>query len=196
VNKVDFLVVGVGGQGTIPASDVLALTGLALGYEVKKSETHGMSQRGGSVDSHVRWSSEVYSPLAETGTVDYIISFEVLETARWVNYLRPGGTILINEQRIHPLAVGVGEAEYPSDEALLEAFRARADRVYLLPCLAAAQKLGNVRAMNVVLLGALSKLMDADADPEPWLRVIEQRVPARFVELNRRAFARGRELVR
>ncbi|MBU0494061.1 MAG: indolepyruvate oxidoreductase subunit beta [Chloroflexi bacterium] len=192
MDKVDFLVIGVGGQGTILASDVLALTGLALGYEVKKSETHGMSQRGGSVDSHVRWGSEVHSPLAEIGTVDYIISFEVLETARWVNYLRPGGTILINEHRIRPLMVGLGEAQYPSDEALLEAFRARADRVYLLPCLAAAQELGNVRTMNVVLLGALSELMGME--PDPWLQVIEQRVPARFVELNRRAFARGREL--
>lgn len=193
MSEINFLVVGVGGQGTILASDVLASTGLALGYDVKKSEIHGMSQRGGSVDSHVRWSDEVHSPLAEMGTVDYLISFEVLETARWVNYLRPGGVILINEQRIHPLAVSVGEGEYPSDEALLEAFHTRTKHVHLLPCVDVAQELGNVRAMNVVLLGALSKLMGME--PEPWLQEVEKRVPTRFVELNKKAFAQGRKLI-
>ncbi len=193
MNKVDFLIVGVGGQGTILASDVLALVGLALGYDVKKSEVHGMSQRGGSVESHVRWGRLVHSPLAEAGTVDYLISFEVLETARWANYLRPDGTVLINEQRIQPLAVSVGEAEYPTTEALLAALHTRTRNVYLLPCLAVAQELGNARVTNMVLLGALSQLMDAD--PAPWLQVIEARVPARFLDLNRRAFSRGRELV-
>ncbi len=200
MNKMDFLVVGVGGQGTILASDVLALVGLALGYDVKKSEVHGMSQRGGSVESHVRWGDRVYSPLAEAGTVDYLISFEVLETARWANYLRPDGVAIINDQRIQPLAaqprldwVSTGQAVYPSDDALLAAFRARTERVYLLPCLAVAQALGNARVTNIVLLGALSRLMDMD--PAPWLQVIESRVPARFVDLNRRAFARGRELI-
>jgi len=193
VNKVDFLVVGVGGQGTILASDVLALVGLALGYDVKKSEVHGMSQRGGSVESHVRWGRLVHSPLAEAGTVDYLISFEVLETLRWAHYLRPDGTVLINEQRIQPLAVSVGEAEYPTTEALLAALHTRTRNVYLLPCLAVAQELGNARVTNMVLLGALSQLMDTD--PAPWLQVIEARVPARFLDLNRRAFSRGRELV-
>jgi len=193
MNKVDFLVVGVGGQGTILASDVLALVGLALGYDVKKSEVHGMSQRGGSVESHVRWGRLVHSPLAEAGTVDYLISFEVLETLRWANYLRPDGTVLINEQRIQPLAVSVGEAEYPTTEALLAALHTRTRNVYLLPCLAVAQELGNARVTNMVLLGALSQLMDTD--PAPWLQVIEARVPARFLDLNRRAFSRGRELV-
>ena len=193
MNKIDFLVVGVGGQGTILASDVLALTGLALGHDVKKSEVHGMSQRGGSVESHVRWGDKVHSPLAEVGTVDYVISFEVLETARWANYVRPDGTVVINDQRIHPLAVSVVEAEYPSDDALLEAFHARTDKVHLLPCLAVAQELGNPRVTNIVLLGALSKLMDTE--PDPWLQVIEERVPERFVKLNKQAFARGRDLV-
>ena len=193
MNKIDFLVVGVGGQGTILASVVLALVGLALGYDVKKSEVHGMSQRGGSVESHVRWGDKVYSPLAEAGTVDYLISFEVLETARWANYLRPGGVVLINDQRIHPLAVSTGQAVYPTDDALLAAFRARTERVHLLPCLAVAQELENPRVTNIVLLGALSQLMGTD--PDPWLQVIAERVPARLLELNRRAFARGRELI-
>ncbi|MBI5956253.1 MAG: indolepyruvate oxidoreductase subunit beta [Chloroflexi bacterium] len=119
MDKVDFLMVGVGGQGIILASDVVAQTGLALGYDVKKSEIHGMSQRGGSVESHVRWGQRVCSPLAPMGQVDYLVAFEVRAGARWAGYLRPGGVAVLNMQRILPLAVASGTMSYPDDQAVV-----------------------------------------------------------------------------
>lgn len=190
----DFIVVGVGGQGTILASDVLAQVGLDAGLDAKKSEVHGMSQRGGSVISHVRWGDKVYSPLIGKGEADFLLAFEKLEALRYADWLKPGGVALINDQAIPPVAVSSGGAEYPGDAQFLAAFKQVTDRVYLVPGNSVANELGSARVNNVVLLGALSVFVDVDA--AIWRGVIEGRVPAKFVDLNQRAFERGRALVK
>jgi indolepyruvate ferredoxin oxidoreductase beta subunit len=190
---INFLFVGVGGQGILTASDIAAEVGLEAGYDAKKSEVHGFSQRGGVVESHVRWGDEVAAPLAETGTVDYLIATELLEAARWIGWLRPGGAVLINEQRIPPMSVTVGDAVYPADEDILSSVRASTGDVTVIEGLATAERLGNSRLANTVLLGALSTRLDVS--PETWLAVIARRVPPKYVELNREAFWEGRRAV-
>ncbi len=192
-DTINFLFVGVGGQGILTASDIAAGVGLEGGYQAKKSEVHGFSQRGGVVESHVRWGEDVGSPTAEKGTVDFLIAVEVMESARWIDWLRPGGVVLINRQRIAPMTVTAGDAVYPSDEEILEAVKARTDDVNWVDGLAIARELGDARMTNTVLLGALSKRLDVE--PEMWLRVIEGRVPPRYVEMNRSAFEEGRRAV-
>jgi indolepyruvate ferredoxin oxidoreductase beta subunit len=190
---INFLFVGVGGQGILTASDITAEVGLEAGFDAKKSEVHGFSQRGGVVESHVRWGQRVAAPLAEKGTVDYLVATELLEAARWIDWLRPGGAVLINNQHISPMSVTVGDAVYPSDEDILAAVHARTDDVTIADGLAIAERLGNSRLANTVLLGALSTRLDVP--PETWLAVVERRVPPRYVELNRKAFWEGRGLV-
>ncbi|MBC8448950.1 MAG: indolepyruvate oxidoreductase subunit beta [Chloroflexi bacterium] len=193
MDKINFLLAGVGGQGTILASDVLALVGVQAGYDAKKAEVHGMAQRGGSVTSHVRWAEKVYSPLTAKGEVDILVAFERLEALRYVEFLRPGGTVLVNDHQIIPITVTSGGAEYPGDEHIRAVLAQVTDDVRWVDGIGIAEELGNARVANVVLLGALSTLLDV---PESiWLEVIEKRVPARTVELNRRAFRRGREAV-
>jgi indolepyruvate ferredoxin oxidoreductase beta subunit len=189
-DAINFLLVGVGGQGILTASDVVAEVGLAIGLDAKKSEVHGFSQRGGVVESHVRWGRSVASPLAEKGTVDMLLAFETLEAARWIDWLRPGGTVLANRQRIVPMSVSAGDAAYPGDEAIQAALHARAGRVTFVEGLAIAERLGNPRLANTALLGALSAHMEVD--PAVWLTVVERRVPPKYVELNRAAFWEGR----
>ncbi len=188
--SINFLFVGVGGQGILTASDIAAEVGLRAGYDAKKSEVHGFSQRGGVVESHVRWGENVGAPTAEKGTVDYVIATELLEAARWIEWLRPGGVALINHQRIAPMSVTVGGAVYPPDEEILAAVRARTDDVMEIEGLAVAERLGNPRLANTVLLGALSTRLEVE--PETWLAVIERRVPSKYVKLNRAAFWEGR----
>jgi indolepyruvate ferredoxin oxidoreductase beta subunit len=188
----NFLLVGVGGQGILTASDIVAEVGLAIGLDAKKSEVHGFSQRGGVVESHVRWGPAVASPLAEKGTVDVLLAFETLEAARWIDWLRPGGTVLVNRQRIIPMSVSAGDAAYPGDEAIQAALAQRAGRVTFVEGLAIAERLSNPRLANTALLGALSTTMEID--PAVWLAVVERRVPAKYVELNRAAFWEGRGL--
>ncbi len=191
--NVNFLFVGVGGQGILTASDIAAEVGLQAGYDAKKSEVHGFSQRGGVVESHVRWGDDVAAPLAEKGTVDYLIATELLEAARWIAWLQPGGAVLINQQRIPPMSVTVGNAVYPDDEDILAAVHARTDNVAIIEGLATAERLGNPRLANTVLLGVLSTRLDVP--PETWLAVIERRVPPRYIELNRAAFWEGRRML-
>jgi len=190
LNKVNFLLCGVGGQGTILASDVLALVGVQAGYDAKKAEVHGMAQRGGSVTSHVRWAEKVTSPLTALGEVDMLIAFEKLEALRYIEFLRPGGTVLANDHKIIPITVTSGGAHYPDNDRLRALLAEVTENVLWLDGIAIAEELGSVRGANVVLLGALSALLEV---PEStWLEVIEQRVPERFAELNRNAFRRGR----
>jgi len=190
MKSINFLFVGVGGQGILTASDITAEVGLQADYDAKKSEVHGFSQRGGVVESHVRWSADVGAPTAEMGTVDYLIATEILEAARWIEWLRPGGAMLVNQQHITPMSTTVGDAVYPSDEDILDAVRAHTDDVTIIEGLATAERLGNPRLANTVLLGALSTRLDVP--PETWLAVIERRVPPKYVELNRKAFWEGR----
>jgi indolepyruvate ferredoxin oxidoreductase beta subunit len=192
MTKVNFLLAGVGGQGTILASDVLAAVGLQMGFDVKKSEVHGMAQRGGSVTSHVRWDAKVYSPLIGIGEADVFLAFEKLETLRHIEMLRPGGLVLINDYAIPPLSVSSGNDQYPDDERIKAAVNAVTPRYHFVPAVAMAESLGNARTNNVVLLGALSQFF-TDVQLETWLEAVRERVPAKFAELNQRAFLAGRE---
>ena len=189
--KRDFLLAGVGGQGTLLASDILVDVGSRAGYEAKKSEIHGMAQRGGSVTSHVRWAEKVYSPFIGKGEADYFVAFEKLEAARHVDGLRPGGIIIVNDYQISPVSVSSGGAEYPSDEVILEMLRRVSPQVHFVPGVKIAEELGNVRTSNVVLLGALSRFTEVPI--EIWLDTLARRVPERFIEINKTAFLRGRE---
>lgn len=191
MEKQDFLLVGVGGQGTLLASDILAATGMRAGYDVKKSEVHGMAQRGGSVVSHVRWAEQVLSPIIGRGEADLMLAFEKLEAVRFAGLLRPGAVIVVNDHAIPPVSVSTGGDHYPTDEEVHQVLAGVSSRVHLIPCIALAEKLGNVRVNNVVLLGALSRFVQAD--PEHWLAAIAERVPARTLEINRAAFLAGRE---
>jgi len=193
MNNVDFLLAGVGGQGTILASNVLTQVGVQAGYDAKKAEVHGMAQRGGSVTSHVRWAEKVYSPLIAKGKVDVLIAFEKLEALRHIEFLRLGGTVVVNDYEIIPITVTSGGAEYPDDEHIRTVLAEVTGDVRWVDGVTIAEELGNVRVANVVLLGALSTLLDVPQSI--WLEVIEKRVPARYVELNRSAFWRGREAV-
>lgn len=192
MDKLDFLLAGVGGQGTILAGDILAEVGLRAGYDAKKSEVHGMSQRGGQVESHVRWGRRVYSPLVEKGRADFLLGFELLEAARWAEFVAPGGWALLNRYRIPPLAVTAAGEKYPSDEEVCSLFRHRGVNVWWLDAIGVARSLGPTALAGVALLGALSRRLPVPA--ATWLEAIEELVPARFVELNRQAFQMGSEL--
>jgi indolepyruvate ferredoxin oxidoreductase beta subunit len=193
VNKsYDLLLAGVGGQGTILASNVLAEVALAAGYDVKKSEVHGMAQRGGSVNTHIRWDAEqVHSPLIGLGEADLLLVLEEAEALRYAEFLKPGGAAIVNRHAIKPITVASGGAEYPTEDQVQAVYATLTERFHLIPGTTIAEDLGNVRAANVVLLGALSSLLDVP--PETWLEVIAKRVPPKYMELNRQAFLRGRE---
>lgn len=191
METINFMITGVGGQGTILASDILAAVGLAAGYDVKKSDILGLAVRGGAVVGHVRWGERVHSPIVPEGRVDYLVAFEILEGLRWLNQVHPGGTILINQQEIHPVSVSSGITTYPDEETVDNAFRGAVERVYRIPGLDITQGLGSVRVLNVVLLGSLSAMLSVK--PETWESVLKERVPSRFVDLNLRAFHQGRE---
>lgn len=182
----NIMIVGVGGQGTLLTSRILGGLMLNAGYDVKLSEVHGMAQRGGSVVTFVRYGDKVAEPIVEEGQADVLIAFERLEALRYAHFLKPNGVLIVNDQRIDPMPVVIGAAVYP--EHILETLSERY-RVVAVDALAAAKGLGNVRAFNTVVLGAAARQMDFSA--EDWLAVIERTVPAKTVELNRRAFLTG-----
>jgi indolepyruvate ferredoxin oxidoreductase beta subunit len=200
-DSTNFLLAGVGGQGTILASDVLVNVGLAAGYQAKQAEVHGMSQRGGSVTSFVRWGRVVYSPLVGGGEVDVLLAFEKVEALRNLNQLRPGALALINLAAIEPVTVTSGGQVYPDDDTIRGKIAQVTKKVIYLDGEAVASELGNIRAANVVLLGTLSALMEregltgAELSADIWLTVITGRVPPKYVELNRQAFNAGRKIV-
>lgn len=191
MNTISFLLAGVGGQGTILASDVLAAVGLRAGHDVKKSEVHGMAQRGGSVTTYVRWADTVHSPLIGRGEVDYMLAFEKLEALRYVEMIRPGGIVLVNDYSISPLSVTSGNDSYPTDELVRRTLAAATDQVHLIPAMTLAESLGNPRVNNVVLLGALSHFL-GNVPGEIWLQALRERVPSKLTGLNERAFLLGR----
>jgi indolepyruvate ferredoxin oxidoreductase beta subunit len=200
-DSTNFLLAGVGGQGTILASDVLVNVGLAAGYQAKQAEVHGMSQRGGSVTSFVRWGRVVYSPLVGGGEVDVLLAFEKVEALRNLTQLRPGALALINLAAIEPVTVTSGGQVYPDDDTMRGKIAQVTKKVIYLDGEAVASELGNIRAANVVLLGALSALMEregltgAELSADIWITVITGRVPPKYVELNRQAFNTGRKIV-
>lgn len=183
------LMVGVGGQGTILASNVLAEGLLKSGYDVKMSEVHGMSQRGGSVNTQIRFGEKVYSPVIEVGAADVIVAFEKMEAVRWLNYLKKDGVIILNTVEISPLSVLIGKEEYPKN--LIEEI-SKSAKTIAVDADKIAESLGNVKTQNIVLLGVLVKylgLQDID-----WEEVIKNNVPQKFVKLNISAFKKGLEI--
>lgn len=185
----NIMIVGVGGQGSLLASKMLGKLLLSQGYDVKVSEVHGMSQRGGSVVTYVRYGEKVYSPIIDKGEADYIISFEKLEAARYVSYLKKGGKIIVSTQEIDPMPVITGAATYP--ENLVEKMQAAGADVDAIDALSLAMEAGSSKAVNLVLMGRLSKYFDASE--EAWMEALEACVPPKFLELNKKAFAMGRD---
>ena len=183
----NIMIVGVGGQGSLLASKLLGRLLLTRGYDIKVSEVHGMSQRGGSVVTYVRFGDKVYSPVIDKGEADYIVSFELLEAARWTEYLKPNGKIIVNTQQINPMPVIIGAAEYP--ENLVQKMRDSGLNVDAFDALSLAEQAGSAKAVNIVLMGHLSK--NFDFTQEEWMEAIEQSVPAKFLELNKKAFTLG-----
>ncbi len=182
------MIVGVGGQGSLLASKLLGHLLLSQGFDVKVSEVHGMSQRGGSVVTYVRYGSRVYSPVIDRGEADFIVSFELLEAARWLPYLKKDGQIVTNTQQIDPMPVITGAAEYPGD--LVAKIQAAGARIDAMDCLSLAEKAGSAKAVNIVLLGRLSHYFDLPE--EAWMASLEANVPAKFLEMNKKAFALGK----
>jgi len=210
---VNILVCGVGGQGVILFSNIVADLALAAGLDVKKSEVHGMAQRGGSVTSHIRYAPKVASPLIEEGTADIIVAFEMMEALRYIHFLRPDGKLIYDTHRIDPLPVSTGVVERPTDQWLEELLTARVSAeskacsasespksnvqspvsaLISVPAFQAALKLGNARVQNVVMLGAIS--LSLEFPEEAYRQAITQRVKPKVVELNLKAFAEGRAL--
>ena len=185
----NIMIVGVGGQGTLLASKLLGYVLLGQGYDVKVSEVHGMSQRGGSVVTYVRFGEKVYSPVIDRGEADFIIAFEKLEAARWIEYLKPGGQIIVNTQEVEPMPVITGVSEYP--EKLVEKMQAAGANVDADDFLAIAEEAGSAKAVNIALMGRFSHYFPEISDEE-WRKAIEACVPAKFLELNKKAFEMGR----
>ena len=181
------MIVGVGGQGTLLASKLLGRILLENGYDVKVSEVHGMSQRGGSVVTYVRFGEKVYSPIVERGEADYIISFEKAEAARWLPFLKKGGKMIVNTQQIDPMPVIIGAAEYP--ENVIEEMIALGVDIDAIDALTPALEAGSAKAVNIVLMGRLARHFDIPR--EKWMAAIEQSVAPKFVEMNEKAFALG-----
>ena len=183
------MIVGVGGQGSLLASKLLGHVVMSKGYDVKVSEVHGMSQRGGSVVTYVRFGNKEYSPIIDKGEADFIISFEELEAARYLPYLKKGGSVVVNTQQIDPMPVITGKAVYP--EGLLEKIEQSGAKLHAFDALALANKAGSSKATNIALMGKFSKLFE-DISEEEWLSSLKACVPAKFLELNEKAFYLGR----
>jgi len=193
VNKMtkNILLVGVGGQGTILSSKILSSGLLEAGYDVKMAEIHGMSQRGGSVTTQIRYGDKVYSPVIEKGTADIIVSFERSEALRWLEYLKEDGILIINEHQIQPFTVTLDLSEYP--ENLIEEYRKKVTNFRSYNAFEKAKELGNSKVMNIMLLGSLIKYTGLDGID--WKKVINKSVPEKFADLNIKAFNIGYEMV-
>lgn len=189
MKSVNVLMVGVGGQGVILASDAMAEIGMLNGYDVKKSDSLGMAQRGGSVVSHVRWGGRVFSPMVSKGEADFLLGFEQLEAARWSPYLRPGGTAIISDVVVVPVSVIGGATPYPTWEQTESIIRCYTANIHLLPATLIGSELGNPRSLNVVMLGFLSAFLELGQ--EAWVENIRQKLPPKFVESSLAAFKRG-----
>lgn len=181
------LFVGVGGQGTILASKTLAEGLMKNGYDVKMSEVHGMAQRGGSVTTQVRFGEKVYSPLIEKGTADAIVAFEKSEAARWLPYLKKGGYVVVNDYEIYPVPVLIGQEKYP--EKVIEKLSDTVENKVIMNASKMAEDLGTIKAQNIILLGALIKVLGLDN--LDWEKVLEESLPAKIVDINKKALKVG-----
>jgi len=187
VDTRNIMIVGVGGQGSLLASKLLGRLLIDEGYDAKVSEVHGMSQRGGSVVTYVRYGDKVYSPVIDKGQADFVVSFELLEAARALGYLAPGGQLITNTQQIDPMPVITGAAKYP--EGIVDKMRAAGAKVDALDALSLAERAGSSKAVNIVLMGRLSRYFPFSRDA--WIKALEETVPERFLKLNLSAFEAG-----
>ncbi len=194
MKKLDLLITGVGGQGNILASDIISEVAIDNGYDVKKTDTLGMAQRGGSVVSNVRIARQVYSPLVRKGEVDILLAFEKLEGARWANYLRHGGVAIVNNQALPPLAVALGNEKYPDDEMIAAILKRKAERVYFVEGVRRASELGNIRTLNIFMLGSVSLFLPFKVSS--WKSSISRRLPPNVHQINLAAFDLGRKEIR
>jgi indolepyruvate ferredoxin oxidoreductase beta subunit len=190
MKSANILLVGVGGQGVILASDILAETALEAGYDVKKTDVLGMAQRGGSVTSQIRIGPEVFSPLLKPGEADIMLAFEKLEAARMAPTIKPDAVAIVNDDAVYPQLVASGGDEYPSDDTLMSAINRQPGKLHMIDAIAIAKELGNPRVVNVFMLGYLSKFLEIDE--KYWIDVLTRLVPSKALELNKQAFARGR----
>ncbi len=182
------LLAGVGGQGILRASDILSLVMIEAGYDARKSEVHGMAQRGGSVTSHVRYGKKVYSPIAKKGDVDILVSFEKLETLRYLDFLKPEGKVIINDEEIYPPSVNLGEAEYPKN--VVDSVKTYFNDIKVVNASEMASEAGNIRTANTAILGVLSLYLDIGADL--WENVLRKSFPEKIFKQNLNAFNLGR----
>jgi len=187
----NIMIVGVGGQGTLLTSRIIAQTVVEMGYDVKVSEVHGMAQRGGSVVTQVRYGDKIYSPIISKGTADVLLAFEKIEAARWLDYLKPGGMVIINNERVNPLPVMSGKAKYPDD--IHNKIAGLVPRTVIVDATSIAEGCGNIKAANVVLVGMLSQAINLPEDQV--VDAIQQIVPAKALEVNLAAFNEGRQLM-
>ena len=186
-NVKSVMIVGVGGQGTLLASRVLGSAMLSQGVDVKVSEVHGMSQRGGSVVTYVRYGDKVYSPIFAQGEADVLLAFEALEAARYLPWLKPDGTVIVNTQQMDPMPVVTGVTEYPKD--ILGKVQEQGVKMVALDALGMAEQAGSAKAVNVVLIGAMAKKLDLPK--EVWIDTIQETVPPKFIDMNLKAFELG-----
>ncbi|MCK5786034.1 MAG: indolepyruvate oxidoreductase subunit beta [Candidatus Sabulitectum sp.] len=186
----NIIICGTGGQGILMASEVLCSAAWRSGFDVKKSEVHGMAQRGGSVSSHVRFGEKVYSVLVEKGAADVVLSLEKMEGLRWASHLSPEGKLITCDLTIEPMTVNTGSAVYPDVESIIEE---NGVPNLMIPVMEIAKELGNLRVMNIILLGAAAKYLP-EISEKNWFEAIEERVPPKALEVNLAAFRRGRAL--
>jgi indolepyruvate ferredoxin oxidoreductase beta subunit len=191
MEKMDILVTGVGGQGVVLASDIIGETALAAGFDVKKTDTLGMAQRGGSVVSHIRLGEKVWSPLIKEGDADLLLAFEKLEAVRWSHYLKSGAVVIVNTYEQPPLSVSLGKEKYPTDSAIAKALKDRTDNIYFIDGNRRAKELGNVRTLNIYMLGCFSVF--APIETSVWKESISGRLPPNLVDINLTAFEMGRK---
>ncbi|MFC1864216.1 indolepyruvate oxidoreductase subunit beta [Chloroflexota bacterium] len=189
MKDVNVLMAGVGGQGVVLASDTMSETGMNSGYDVKKSDSLGMAQRGGGVVSHVRWGKRVFSPMAKKGEIDFLLGFEQLEGARWAPYLKHGGVAIIADVVIVPVSVIGSTTAYPNCDEIKGILAQYTDEIYLIPATRIGREVGNPRALNMVMLGSLSVFLELEA--EAWIENIRSRLQPQFVESSLEAFSRG-----
>jgi len=194
MKSINFIIAGVGGQGTVLSGDILAEVGMTAGYDAKKSDVLGLAIRSGSVVSHVRWGDKIHAPMSMKGTVDYLLAFEPLEALRMADYLHSHSTVIVNEYRIPPVAVTTGQVAYPSIEDIRQVLDCHAKRVHYMDATDKAKELGNVKVVNILLLGALASLLDVL--PSIWEDIIAKYVPDKYRKLNLRAFYEGRDVIR
>lgn len=191
MKDVNVLMVGVGGQGVILASDAMSEIGMNSGYDVKKTDSLGMAQRGGSVVSHVRWGEHVFSPMVKRGAADFLVGFEQLEAARWAPYLKPGGVAIVADVVVVPISIIGSKTTYPSWKDIEGILSQYTDQIYLIPAPRIAHEVGNPRAVNMVILGFLSAFLELKQ--EDWTDNLRLRLPPKFVESSLKAFVRGAE---